>query len=551
VNVLTAFKTARAGAAETEEEQLLRQPAIPWRLYGLCFLLALVYVAAFSFIASVLHRTHGFPLDDSYIYQTVARNLAQHGRLGFMADRRSSGATSLIWEVIQAANYRFFAIDPVWYNLIISYLLLACIGPLLFLLCRRDALPTSMCFAIALAPAVMGNFLWLGLIGMEHLLFVVLSLAAIYFWLQPNPRPRYNALLCGAVVGLLAVTRPEDIVFGPFLIVLSFHRSFTRSNRDRLTVLGTWAPFAFLIVASNLWTSGSVMPATLNGRSWLYFHQSGGPHSLRTILRFLGSWLERIPRQFSPAFLHQPNSVREIFSPAALLALPLLALIILGALSLLVRWRPNITLLLLWTAAQFAIYLATFPAAGHGGRYQPLNLLLILPLLAVGLDRVFRSLRMPPSFAIGAVFLTIFVAGELSLQTWRQVTYVGIEHINNTEGQVALWLRLHVPDSNHFAAFDIGRVSFEWGGQVIDLGGLVDPSYYHYLTAGRVPEYLQTRKVEYLMLPGTGIQDMGFDASSLPHPVAEYCSPYGIWLLGFRYTIHATRCQDVYRLSSR
>jgi hypothetical protein len=229
----------------------------------------------------------------------------------------------------------------------------------------------------------------------------------------------------------------------------------------------------------------------------------------------------------------------------------LLALIILGALSLLVRWRPNITLLLLWTAAQFAIYLTTFPAAGHGGRYQPLNLLLILPLLAVGLDRVFRSLRMPPSFAIGAVFLTIFVAGELSLQTWRQVTYVGIEHINNTEGQVALWLRLHVPDSNHFAAFDIGRVSFEWGGQVIDLGGLVDPSYYHYLTAGRVPEYLQTRKVEYLMLPGTGIQDMGFDASSLPHPVAEYCSPYGIWLLGFRYTIHATRCQDVYRLSSR
>lgn len=526
------------------------EPAALLSQYSRYLLLTLVYVAAFTIIASVLHQTHGFPLDDSYIYQTVARNLGQHGRLGFMADRPSSGATSLLWAVIQAANYRFFAVDPVWYNLTISYLLFACVGPLLFLLCRRDALPVPLCFAVAIAPAFMGNFLWLGMIGMEHLGFVVLSLAEIYFWLQPDPRPRDNIWICGGIAGLFAITRPEDVIVGPLLILLSFSGRFARSRRDRLILFATWLPFVCLTVASNFWTSGSAMPATLHGRSWLYFHQSGGPHSLHTILRFLGSWLERIPRQFSPSFVHQPNSIRDIFSPAALLALVLLIVMIRGAVWIVAKRRTGLGLLLLWAAIQFVIYLVTFPAAGHGGRYQPLNLFLMLPLLALGMYGFLQSLQRSPKIAVAGAYVVVLVAGALSLSTWRQVTLVGIQHINNTEAQVASWLRLHVPASVPFAAFDIGRVSYEWGGQVVDLGGLVDPDYVHYLTEGRVPEYLKAHKIEYLMLPGAGIYDMGFNTSSLPPSLVEYCSPAKPWLLGFRYTIHAVRCQDLYRLST-
>jgi hypothetical protein len=538
-------------ALEKEAEaRLLLKPATLQSPHSRYLLLTLVYVAAFSMIASVLYQTHGFPLDDSYIYQTVARNLAQHGRLGFMADRPSSGATSLLWALIQAANYRFFAVDPVWYNLTISYLLLACVGPLLFLLCRRDTLPVPLCFAIAIAPALMGNFLWLGMIGMEHLLFVVLSLAEIYFWLQPAPRPRYNIWICGGISGLFAITRPEDVIVGPLLILLSFSSRFARTRRDRLILVATWLPFVCSTVATNYWTSGSALPATLHGRSWLYFHQSGGPHAMRTILRFLGSWLERIPRQFSPLFVHQPNSVRDIFSPAALLALVLLIVMIRGAVWVAAKRRASLGLLLLWAAIQSAIYLVTFPAAGHGGRYQPLNLFLMLPLLVLGLYGFLQSLRRSPKIAAAGAYVLVLVAGALSLSTWRQVTLVGIQHINNTEAQMASWLRLHVPPSVPVAAFDIGRVSYDWGGQVVDLGGLVDPDYVHYLTEGRVPEYLKAHKIAYLMLPGVGIQDMGFDKSSLPPSVVEYCSPAKPWLLGFRYTIHAVRCQDLYRLST-
>jgi hypothetical protein len=512
--------------------------------------LALFYILTFTLLTSVLHRKHGFPLDDSYIHQTVARNFANSGELGFIADRRSSGSTSLLWELIQAGNYRFLgAIDPVWYNVALSYLLLACIGPILFMLCDQDALPIQMSVAIAVSPAIMGNFLWLGMIGMEHLLSIVLSLAGIHFWLKPTVKPTWNALLCGAIAGLLTIARPEGAAFAPFLILLSFLGDFVRRTaRDRVVLLGVWVLFALLMIVTNLWTSGGILPATFQGRSWLYFHATGGAHSFHSMLRFLGSWVQRIPRQFSTGFTSRLNSPRELFSLAALITVVAVTLMLVGAVSLVWSWRPRIRALLLWTSAQFAIYLFAFPAAGHGGRYQPLVLMLILPCIVAGIHATLTSLSVFNKLAFGVVCLLMIVAGASSLHTWHRVTEVGIDHINDTEGKAALWMRDHVPVGARFASFDIGRVSYEWGGQVIDLGGLVDSSYFRYLEQGQVPKYLKIHRVEYLMLPGTGKEDLGFDPGSQMKQLADYCSAPADWLLGFRYTIHSTRCQDIYRL---
>jgi hypothetical protein len=510
----------------------------------------LFYVLTFTLLTSVLHRRHGFPLDDSYIHQTVARNFANSGELGFIAGRRSSGSTSLLWELIQAGNYRFLgAIDPVYYNIAISYLLLACIGPMLFMLCDQDRLPTPMVVVIASSPAIMGNFLWLGMIGMEHLLSIVLSLAGILFWLKPTSRPTRNALLCGAIAGLLTIARPEGAAFAPFLILLSLYGDFVRrTTRDRIALLSVWCLFVVLMIGTNFWTSGGILPATFQGRSWLYFHATGGAHSFHSMLRFLGSWVVRIPRQFSTRFTSRLNSPGDLISLAALITVVVVPLMLVGAVSLVWSRRPRIRALLLWASAQFAIYLFAFPAAGHGGRYQPLVLMLILPCIIAGIYATLTSLRVSSKLTVAGVCLSMIVSGASSLYTWHRVTEVGIDHINDTEGKAALWVRVHVPVSARFASFDIGRVSYEWRGQVIDLGGLVDPSYFRYLEQGQVPAYLKIHHVEYLMLPGTGIEDMGFDRSSQMKELAEYCSAPANWLLGFRYTIHSTRCQDIYRL---
>jgi hypothetical protein len=395
----------------------------------------------------------------------------------------------------------------------------------------------------------MGNFLWLGMIGMEHLLSIVLSLAGILVWLKPTSRPTWNALLCGAIAGLLTIARPEGAAFAPFLILLSFYGDFVRrTTRDRIALLGVWCLFMILMIGTNFWTSGGILPATFQGRSWLYFHATGGAHSFHSMLRFLGSWVDRIPRQFSTRFTSRLNSPRDLISLAALITIVVVPLMLVGAVSLVWSRRPRIRSLLLWASAQFAIYLFLFPAAGHGGRYQPLVLMLILPCMVAGFYATLTSLGVSNKLTLAGVCLAMIVAGASSLYTWHRVTEVGIDHINDTEGKAALWMRAHVPVSARFASFDIGRVSYEWRGQVIDLGGLVDPNYFHYLEQGQVPAYLKIHHIEYLMLPGTGIEDLGFDRRWQMKELAEDCSAPANWLLGFRYTIHSTRCQDIYRL---
>ena len=512
--------------------------------------LILLYAASFSFLSSTLRVQHGFPLDDSYIHQTIARNLAEHGTLGFIAGHRSSGATSLLWTVLQAMNYRFFGgIDPVWYNLGLSYLCFAAIGPLIFLLADKDGLSRRTCWVLAAAPFLMGNFLWLGLIGMEHLLFLVFSLAAIYWWFTPGTRSRITAVLAGCAAGLLVVTRPEAAVFAPLLLVLSWRLKIRRSREDAGVLLGVWALMMSLSLTVNLWTSGSLMPVTLKGRSWLYFHRSGGAHTMHSMARFSGAWIQRLPRQFSVRYTHQVDSVRDIRAAAAVFGITLVVLALVGAWSLLVRRPTRITVLLVWAAVHFSIYLFSFPSGGHGGRYQPMTLLLFFPLLFLGVLTVLTTLlRTERAWLFVTVCVVMTAAGLASLRTWRTVTLVGVRHINETHGRIALFMQRYVPITARFAAFDIGRVSFDWRGQVIDLGGLVDPTYYHYLAEGKVPEYLELRHVQYLLLPSAGMEAVGFATMGTAEKVAEFCSPQDDWLIGFRYTIHATQCQELYEL---
>ncbi|WP_241654406.1 hypothetical protein [Granulicella sibirica] len=511
-----------------------------------------MYVLTFTVLTTVEYAQHGLPLDDSYIHQTVARNLADRGILGFSQLHRSSGATSLLWTLIQATNYLLFRIDPVWYNLGISYVLLALIGPLLFVMASRDRLPPFVSWVVAISPALLGNFVWLGMIGMEHLLFAVFSLSAIYFWLLPPDNSLRSAVFTGCCAGLLVLTRPESIPFAPLLFLFGWAVAHQRRRlREYLVVLAFWIVCTCIQFGANLYTSKTLMPATLKGRSWLYFHNTGGPHSIRSMARFCGAWVQRLPRQFSTSYTHQLNSLREAATFYAFLGIILLVLTIVGVLFLLQRKPLRIGALVLWSGIHFSIYLFTFPTGGHGGRYQPLTLMLFFPLLVLGVYQLLSLLaRGDRPWVKVAVVVFMCFASLASLGTWRRVTFAGIAHINNTHGKIATWMRANVPTTDRFAAFDIGRVSYDWGGDVIDLGGLVDPTYVDYLQTGRVIEYLKLKQVQYVLLPSTGSDDLTINPSTLGgEKVAEYCSDPGDWLLGFRYTIHATQCQTLYRVT--
>lgn len=516
---------------------------------GSVLLLVLLYSCSFLILASALRIQYGFPLDDSYIHQTVARNFAHYDVLGFIPGVPSSGATSLIWACLQAANYKVLHFDPVAFNFVFSWLMLALIGPLLFILARRDGLAPLTSFALAAAPALCGNFIWLGLIGMEHLFFIFIVLVSIYFWFDMGSHRRRSAVLAGLAAGLLAITRPEAMVFGPLLALTAW--KIKRTFSEVVSTLAVWVVFLAILFGANFYTSHSLMPATLKGRTWLYFHNSGGPHTIHSMLRFLGAWIQRLPRQFSTGYVQQMQSLSQVHGSFAVYGFLLFGVAVLGAYAILAKRPPRVSFLILWAVLHSCIYLLTFPTGGHGGRYQPLNLLLLFPCFLFGLlwllDHVMKGqAKVTATVAVVA----LLVAGTASLRTWRTVTIDGIAHINDTHGEMAKWMLENLPPDAKVAAFDIGRISYTWGMGLLDLGGLVDPAYVPYLTSGRIPQYLEGRHVQYVVLPSKAAEEFGFthDPSLTMTKLAEFCSSYDPWIIGFRYTIHAMRCQELYQL---
>ena len=108
----------------------------------------------------------------------------------------------------------------------------------------------------------------------------------------------------------------------------------------------------------------------------------------------------------------------------------------------------------------------------------------------------------------------------------------------------------NLPEDADVAAFDIGRISYIWNRNLVDLGGLVDPSYVPYLISNEIPRYLEEHHVEYVVLPSKAADGFGFtrDKALKMTKLSEFCSPYAPWILGFRYTIHAMECQELYQL---
>jgi hypothetical protein len=280
--------------------------------------------------------------------------------------------------------------------------LLVSIGIFLFLLAKRDGLPATHGLIFAAAPACSGNFIWLGLIGMEHLLFVLLLLGCIYLRFgKQNPVSSFWAGMCA---GLLTVTRPEAIVFGPILAIREWKDN--RSVKDLLILLAPWIVSVVILFATDLYTSHSLMPVTLDGRKWLYFHAIGGPHSLLAVLSFLLGWMPRVALQFSlwPRGTHL--FLLRVIVP--------LALAFIGATWLIGNRSPRIRFLFLLAAVHSCVFLVEFPAIGHGWRYQPLNVLLLFPCIVFGVLYLLRRLTTHPHVPTVVAILVLVCCGAAS-----------------------------------------------------------------------------------------------------------------------------------------
>lgn len=438
--------------------------------------LGLIYLAVAAWGFGVV----GFPLDDAWIHQTYARNLARSGQLAFVPGVPSAGSTAPLWSLLLAVGYLLRVPFFIWsYGL--GLLLLGLtgwttkrLGEALFPDSPRVGLWAGLFCVLE------WHHVWAALSGMETLLFVWLSLFLVersLAWLTAErPPPRFGYFSLGILGGLLILTRPEGVgLVGLIGLYLAYQIWRQDAGRAMLTVLlKHWgamsAGVALLVVPYlifHLWATGLPFPNT--------FYAKQAEYGI-ILERF--SLAERLFGGLGPVQESVQGVFRVIFIGPQLLLLP--GLIFAAWLTLRER-RTNLGPIWVWWLSFLLLYALRLPVTYQHGRYQ-------IPALAwlilVGVWGTNRLMGQPVASAGGQAALRI-VGRTLALSLMVLLvgfTFLGgqaygrdVAVINGEMVTVAQWLDAHTEPETLIAAHDIGAIGYFAERPLIDLAGLVTP----------------------------------------------------------------------------
>jgi hypothetical protein len=436
------------------------------------FLAAAVCAVALYLLAARLGGFTGFPLDDAWIHQTYARNLAALGQFAFEPGRPSAGSTSPLWTLLLAAGYLLRVEYHAW-AFALGAALLTLNGWLAYRLVL-DEWPDRPAAALlaGLFVTLEWHLVWAAASGMETLLFSAFALGVFVI-------ERERPALVGVCVGLSILARPDGLTLLPFALA---RVALAGPNRLRaaLSASGAFALVFVPYLAFNYWLSGSIWPNTFYAKQAEYAALRAAP------------LLDRLLRVGLQPFVG-----------ASMLLVP-------GLVSAVIRWgrdkRWGALLPLGWGAAFLAAYALRLPVIYQHGRY----LMPVLPALsAVGVGGLsdLLQLRAPgrPArvgsriWAAAAAALLMAFLGLGAQAYMRDVQIIETEMVATAE-----WVNANTPPGALIAAHDIGALGYFGRRPILDLAGLVSPEVIPFIRdEARLQVWLRDAGANYLVtFPG-------------------------------------------------
>jgi len=433
------------------------------------FQISLVAASLFLYLGYSLHYGGlGFPLDDSWIHQTFARNLALYGQWAYNPGEVSAGSTSPLWTILLSPGYLLPLDHRVW-----TYLLGAIFLSLTGWIARRFYLALfprqeGLSYLLGLFLPLEWHLVWAAVSGMETILFIFLSLLLLERHLRED-----NPFLLGLLGGLLILTRPEGII----LLCLV---ALDRVRRHKLPAL--WAKsLAWLLLGFALLFA-----------PYLAFHLLVAGHPLPNT--FYAKYAE-YRAQFDPLLLRCFTLPGETLKGAQILLLPGFLWAVYSAIRTR-RW--NLLLSLGWWASFLSIYIFYLPLTYQHGRY----LMPTIPLLVIlGLGGTVNLLshgswRVPKAvFALSTplVLVLFWFLGARAYAT--DVRFIERELVD-----VARWLREETPPQAIVATHDIGAIGYFSQRTLVDIAGLANPEVIPFIDdEERLLAYLEEKKVDYFV----------------------------------------------------
>ncbi len=408
----------------------------------------------------------GFPLDDSWIHQTFARNLALWRQWAYLPGEPSAGSTSPLWTVLLTPGHLLPWDPKMWAYLWGAFFLglTAYLVRRLYVILFADE---GWAYLAGLFCLLEWHLVWAALSGMETLLFTTLSLLLLErHWRKANP------FLLGLLGGLLTLTRPEGLLLFGLVALDSMRRSGPAYPMVFKSLMAQSVAFALLLapyLIFHLLVAGHPLPNTFYAKHAEYL-SSFNPLWLR-FLRLPGVTLVGAQVLLLPGFLWAlPRTIKE----------------------------RRVSLLLAWWAAFLAIYILYLPLTYQHGRY----LIPIIPVfILLGLRGTANLLEALPSRLLkkvtalsGAILLAAFwLLGAQAYAT--DVRFIEEELVG-----VAHWLKENTPVEATIAAHDIGAIGYFSQRHLVDLAGLANPEVIPFINdEEKILAYLEERGVDYLV----------------------------------------------------
>lgn len=481
---------------QTNGSTLLNEFFTRWGTLLLVAGLALLVVLAYVGVTVVVDKA-GYPLDDSWIHLTYARNLARSGRWEFLPGVVSAGSTAPLWTALLSIGY-LIGLPHLFWTTFLGWFCLSWTGwaaMRLWGVLWPDR--SRLDWIIGVALVLSWPLVWAAGSAMETLLFIALGFESIYLYSLLILGKRKNPVGIGIVSGLLVLTRPEGIgmlsLFAAGLLIAGDTWKTRIKDVGRL-LLGASIPlvpyFAF-----NLWASGSIWPNTFYAKQVEYASLYVQPLVLRFV-RLLYLSLGGVS-----------NGWRGI-SAAHLLLLPGLVVAVIGALRR--DWQQRVllrSLPIFWAVGLVLVYAWRLPVTYQHGRY----LFPAIPIwIMYGLEgwlEIFGRL----SERIGSqnrgyfvlsrmATLTIIVLSLVFLLLGMQVFVQDVSFVNGEMVAIGYWLEENTTSESLIAAHDIGAIGYFAERPILDLAGLISPEVIPLLTDREaLLDYVLDSETDYLV----------------------------------------------------
>jgi hypothetical protein len=435
---------------------------------------ALAAVLFYLMVSALIFRI-GFPLDDSWIHLTYARNFAEHGEWAYRLGDRSAGSTSPLWTALLAIGF-LLRLAPYLWTYFLGWVVLTLLSIHAEKVARnlvgsyKPRLPwVGLFFVFA------WHLTWSAVSGMETLLhgFILFAVLAA---LMRGPR-RYLTL--GLLAGLSIWVRPDGLtLLGPILFTafLCEGNWSLRGEAVLKTLIGFGALFLPYLLF-NLVLSGNPMPNTFYAKQAEYEAYWWSKSLIQRVSDYL--W----PVIASPFLVLIPGlfiwAIRNFRAR---------------------NWGAFAGVI--WFFGYILIYFMRLPAYQHGRYIIP-----ALPILylwgILGLLEYSRS----PNANMRLVLLWQMMTGVLCLAFSFMAARQNADDVYWIESEMvetAKWVEQNLPPDSVLAVHDIGALGYHVQNPLIDLAGLITPDVVPFIRdETRLAEYLDSGPAEYLIVfPG-------------------------------------------------